>query len=236
MAMEEIESNRTTPKDSDGKRCYECGVMVALKPEDPRWRQLDVHCDACEKVRYDRSAQRREEELQSRKAAILSRIPSAFLKTERDKLPHPEKLDAAMRWTFGSRGLLLYGATGCGKSRVAWEIAKREVLAGKSFKCVNAFELARYPSMLMADSAAAEAFASELVKIDLLMLDDVFKAKPTERIEELLFAVIDERGGWDRPCIVTLNDTGDTLTNRLSSDRGPALIRRLRDYCESLSF
>ena len=167
---------------------------------------------------------------------LLSRIPVAFRNTERSRLPHPEKLDAALQWKFGAMGLLLYGPTGCGKSRVAWEVAKREILSGRSLKCLNAFELSRYPSLFMSDSNSATAFADELVRAQLLLLDDVFKAKPTERVEELLFAVIDERGQWERPCIVTLNDTGDTLTSRLSADRGPALIRRMREYCQTIKF
>jgi len=145
-------------------------------------------------------------------------------------------MDAALKWQFGPRGLLLYGPTGCGKSRVAWEIARREVLSGRTFKCVNAFELSRYPSLLMMNGGEADSFARELASLDLLMLDDVFKAKPTERVEELLFAVIDERGQWERPCIITLNDTGETLSSRLSPDRGPALIRRLREYCQAIQF
>ena len=134
------------------------------------------------------------------------------------------------------KGLLLYGSTGTGKSRCIWEVAKREVLAGRRVKWLNAYELSRYPSLLMLNGGEAEKFIAELVNADLLLLDDVFKTKLTERIEELLFAVIDERGAWERPCLVTLNDTGESLVGRLSQDRGAALIRRLRDYCIPIQF
>ncbi len=140
-----------------------------------------------------------------------------------------------MRWKFGPKGLVLFGPTGCGKSRIIWQIAQREILAGRKIKCVSSFEITRYPSLFMAENDAAGKFAESLVKAELLLLDDVFKAKATERVEELLFSVIDERGIWERPTLVTVNDTGETLTARLSSDRGPALIRRLRDYCQQIA-
>lgn len=232
--MEEIASNQTTPKAS--RNCCACGHPVQLEDNSPRWRELDIRCDGCQKSADKEAGEISARKLEESRDALLSTIPSAFRNTERARLPHPEKLDAALQWKFGPMGLLLYGPTGCGKSRVAWEVAKREVMRGRKVKCVSSFELSRYPSLFMADSGAATAFADELAGVELLMLDDVFKAKQTERVEELLFAVLDERGQWERPCIVTLNDTGDTLTARLSSDRGPALIRRIREYCQGIKF
>jgi DNA replication protein DnaC len=235
-AMEEIEASRTTARVSDGRLCCSCGKWFPLPSDSPHWRELDYKCGTCRDTQELRLKSDEAEQKECKRNAILAQIPSAFRATVRERLPQPEKMDAALNWQFGSLGLLLFGPTGCGKSRVAWEVAKREVLAGKSLKCVNAFELSRYPSLFMADATSAGAFADSLVNVDLLMLDDVFKAKPTERVEELLFAVIDERGQWEKPCIITLNDTGDTLTARLSADRGPALIRRLRDYCQTINF
>jgi DNA replication protein DnaC len=232
--MEEIASSQITQKASRG--CCSCGISIPLDADSPRWRDLDIHCDTCQKAADKKAEELFQEKHQMARDFLLSTIPSAFRNTIRARLPHPEKLDAALQWKFGPVGLLLYGPTGCGKSRVAWEVAKREVLASRKVKCVSSFELSRYPSLFMADSGAATAFADELAGVELLILDDVFKAKQTERVEELLFAVLDERGQWERPCIVTLNDTGETLTARLSSDRGPALIRRLREYCQSIQF
>jgi hypothetical protein len=228
--------NLTTQSHSKRRECCLCGDPLELEPDSPRWRDLDVKCKRC----ADRMKQLDEEckarDREAWRVEMLETVPKTFLKTEREKLPHPEKLDEAMAWKFGPQGLLLYGPTGCGKSRVAWEVAKREMLDGRTLKAVNAFELCRYPSLFMESGNEAGKFADSLVSAKLLLLDDVFKAKPTERVEELLFSVIDERGQWEKPCIVTLNDTGDSLTERLSSDRGPALIRRLREYCRTIQF
>lgn len=230
QASEAIAANLTTPKASSHRSCCECCATIELEPQSPRWHELDIRCDTCQSAWLSKASS-----VPSREDA-LEVVPKTFRKTVRERLPHPEKLDMAMRWGYGPEGLLLYGPTGCGKSRVAWEIAKREISSGRRVKCVDGFELARYPAMFLNDSGKAQKFADELASVEILMLDDVFKAKATERVEELLFAVIDERGQWERPCIVTLNDTGETLTERLSSDRGPALIRRLRDYCQAIKF
>ena len=140
-------------------------------------------------------------------------------------------MDRALEWEYGPRGLLLYGPTGAGKSRIAWEVCKREILDGRAFRCLTALSLSRYPSLLMAGDDAAGKFADELCRVKLLLLDDVFKAKATERVEELIFNVVDERMEWELPVIVTINDSGSTLETRLSADRGPALLRRMRESC-----
>jgi DNA replication protein DnaC len=214
--------------------CCICGNQFEVASDDPQ-RYSGEACYKCQLCLVQAQQDRKrsiEKKNQDQKMELLSTIPSLFRKTERDKLPFPQSLDAAMRWQFGGKGLLLYGPTGCGKSRMIWEVAKREILAGRKTKYASSFEITRYPSLYMAANDAAGKFAESLVTAELLLLDDVFKAKATERVEELLFSVIDERGIWERPTLVTVNDTGETLAERLSSDRGPALIRRLRDYCE----
>lgn len=228
--------NQTTQKASKETNCCICFGTVILEEGDSRWFELDIKCENCQKQERLKAASRQNEAATVQREALLSKIPTAFRTTERNKLPFPDKLDSAMRWEFGPKGLLLHGQTGCGKSRIIWKVAEREVLAGRSLCHVNSFELSRYPSLFMAGDDAAGKFADKLVKADVLLLDDVFKAKPTERVEELLFGVIDERGSWERPCLITLNDTGESLGERLSIDRGPALIRRLREYCYTIQF
>lgn len=235
-ALKQIESSQTTQTASRTRYCCLCSKPVEVKTGSDQDRALDVKCPDCIE-KEQKESDKRDQLLRREKLNDSLRIvPTVFRKTDRSKLPHPEKLDAALQWKFGPMGLLLYGPTGCGKSRVAWEIAKREILDGRNVRNLTALELSRYPSMLMGDGSEAASFADGIIHSELLILDDVFKAKPTERVEELLFSVIDERGQWERPCIVTLNDTGETLSARLSSDRGPALIRRLREHCLTIQF
>ena len=226
-----------TPKDSEVVRqCAWCLEDVRLKSDSPFVRALDVTCRECEERQQRRQAEEKQMRLDLAKQTAISRIPKAFQLTVRELLPRPDMLDAVLRWQFGSKGLVLFGPTGLGKSRCAWSVVKREIESGRDVEMVDALVLSRYPAMLMADNDEAAKLSERLATCELLLLDDPFKVKPTERVEELLFLAVDQRMQWERPIIATLNDTGDTLLARLSSDRGPALIRRLREACAVLNF
>jgi len=59
-------------------------------------------------------------------------------------------------------------------------------------------------------------------------------------LEAALFTIIAQRTEQRRPIIATLNDTGASLANRMSGDRGDALVRRLydrlSDFAEAIAF
>ena len=64
------------------------------------------------------------------------------------------------------------------------------------------------------------------------MLDDLGKAKLTERAEAELFGLVEHRIANLKPLIVTTNFVGDKLSDKLSEDRATPLVRRLREFNE----
>lgn len=178
------------------------------------------------------TSEEKEEERNRRWGRVIDFVPKLFMGTKKQDLPFPSCLDTAFAWEESglAKGLLLYGPTGSGKSRIMWELVKKQVMRGKCITAVNSFSIAQYPSMLMAGEDTAGKFSKQMVKAATLFLDDVFKAKLTERVEELLFSAIDERINHESPTVITLNDTGDSLIARMSPDRGAALVRRLREF------
>jgi len=58
----------------------------------------------------------------------------------------------------------------------------------------------------------------------------------TERCETELFNLIEERSQHLRPLIVTTNTVGDSLEDKFSDDRSGPLLRRVREFCEPVSF
>lgn len=81
-----------------------------------------------------------------------------------------------------------------------------------------------------------DVWLEEAGTIPILFFDDFGKLKMTERAEVELFGLIERRCANELPIIVTTNDTGDTLASRMSDNRGPAMIRRLREFCEPVQF
>ena len=162
--------------------------------------------------------------------------PPVFQDTKPHLLPSPTKLQKVLQWQYGPKGLILHGETGFGKSRCAWELAKREFIAGKMVSKADASSGYEYASSFSSSAQNAADWIRRHSVSDLLLLDDVFKVKLTESFEQALFVIVNTRVESKLPIIATTNDTGPSLLNRMSDDRGKALIRRLCEFCETISF
>lgn len=210
------------------RNCSRCGV-----PTFTRENALDVFCKTCiseiESEKQLRSAEKLKE--------AWERIcPPIHKQTEIEKLPNREASNSALAWKFNERGLLLHGQTGTGKSRTAWLILKAAHFDGKKILVLNSASAIRYAAIFSTSTADAEKWIDRHANVDVLFMDDAFKVKLTESYEAALFAVIDSRMENLRPIIATTNDTGETLAGRMSQDRGAAMVRRLRECCDSIGF
>jgi DNA replication protein DnaC len=218
--------------------CKNCGVPVTMPGFLERWASRSgIFCDDCAAAD---SAIRTAEMIANTKAARLARwnaiCPPDFQLTTASKLPSPSKLQTVLRWQYGPRGLTLHGNTGKGKSRCAWELVKREFFAGKTVRALGTDAGFEYARQFAASTEQAARWVESHIAVDLLLLDDVLKVKLTESFESALFGIISGRTEHRRPIIFTTNDSGESLIARMSTDRGEALVRRLREFCESISF
>jgi hypothetical protein len=153
-----------------------------------------------------------------------------------------EKMDAdqpgwrrIFDWKFGHRGLLVRGETGQCKTRAMWRLLRQ--LFGERRKVVarTSAHFDRECRDAGGNFTLSDWF-KRLAEVDVLFLDDLGKARWTEGTEAQIFDLIDIRTREGRPILATTNDTGTSLAARLSPDRGEPLIRRLRDYCETIVF
>ena len=163
--------------------------------------------------------------------------PAAYRETKKHELPSPTKLDVVLRWKYGPKGLMLIGPTRRGKSRCAWKLMEREFFAGRNVECLDAKFAIDYAGKMNSGAAIASEWLTAKMNAGLLLLDDTLKVKlDNSGAETALFAVIEERMANNRPMVVTTQDTGETLLARMSPDRGVAMVARLRECCESITF
>jgi DNA replication protein DnaC len=77
---------------------------------------------------------------------------------------------------------------------------------------------------------------SRIIRAELLVLNDPFKVKLTDKVEEALWEIVDERYEEERPIITTMNGVAKNIEPLLSPDRGKALFRRLREENHAIHF
>lgn len=162
--------------------------------------------------------------------------PEDFRELDVSRLPNPAMHAEVMKWKFGPHGLALFGPTGRGKSRALYTLLKREFHAGRTLAVLDHTSGLRYADVYSEGPDAARHWFEHRCNVDLLAFDDAFKAKMTDSFEQAIFSIFSIRTERQRPCLFTLNDTGATLAARMSPDRGPAFVRRLRDYCKAVNF
>lgn len=151
-------------------------------------------------------------------------------------MPRPEAFRKSMAWQFGKRGLILMGPTGNGKSRSLYEILKREFRNGREVRAMDHSSALKYASMFSVSAADAWEWVQDKSECELLAMDDLFKSKLTESFEQAVFTIISTRMEWHRPFILTTQDIPRTMVARMTLDRGPALERRLKEFCDTVSF
>lgn len=198
-------------------------------------RQL-INLLVCNQCTDQRIAERGEVTATSRAHEWKSICPPEYRSIDPSRLPSPTKLERVLRWTFGPKGLVLNGASGRGKTRCAWRLLQREFFKGRNVSCIDARFSILYTKQMSISGLAAFDWLDHQMKVDLLLVDDALKIRMDSGAELALFALVEERMANQRPIILTTQDTSETLKTRMSSDRGEALIRRLKEIGETITF
>ena len=119
-----------------------------------------------------------------------------------------------------SKGLLLYGTVGTGKTFISACIAN--ALIDQGIPCLMT-NFARLCNTISGMYDGKQEYIDGLSKFDLLVIDDLASERDTEFMSEIVHNIIDSRYRSGKPLIVTTNLTAEELKN-------PAEIRKQRIY------
>lgn len=198
------------------------GMPFTLKP---------TVCDECDALR--RTAE--ESAMMKKRMAEFDLIcPPAYRESDpgHPSMPSPSKLAEILNWKPNPIGLVIHGDTRTCKTRCSWMLVKSLVVQqGVGVHYVSSNEFA-------AESASAwssSEWMTELLSAPVLFVDDLFKHRPSERVEADLFQLLDTRIAKQLPNIITTNFVGDKILQQLSKDRGPAIVERIREFHKSVS-
>lgn len=134
------------------------------------------------------------------------------------------------------QGALFMGKTRTGKTRTAWLLARNWFIP--AYRTLMAFNGGSF-SRAVADNygkGTATEWHDNLKTADILVLDDIFKTRITDAVQDALFSVVEDRMAYRLPTILTLNSDAHGLSGVISDDFFAPLVGRLNECCETYLF
>ena len=221
--------------------CAECFEPFTNKVFMLAGKRLNFQtlCDACsDKADAEYTQQQTDQEMAQRLNTFTSQCPPLYQDTDPSRLYAPY-VQAVDEWKYSPQGLLLVGPAGKGKSRAAWMLLKREIMAGRRCYGITATQLAKAAADQW-HSRAIERYHAEIMLWEakgcsILFLDDLGKQKFTERAETELYDLLEYRTSHKKPTIATSNSDGKSFRQMLSEDRGEPILRRLQQFSTTIN-
>jgi chromosomal replication initiation ATPase DnaA len=229
--------NRTTMNaiPIESRKCCYCDQD--FQPED-KW---DNECPPCVKQRSEKAAaQKLEENRATIKARFLAATPARMRNTDTQ---HPGFSKNAWplirdhKFTSEKPWLGLVGETGCCKTRMVFlraEIGLVKMTTAKrvpTFEIITGYEFAETVMLQFsdADKESARVHLDKLRYADLLILDDVDKARMTPAIASEFFALVDARHRDNAMTLWTANTPPEQFAAGIAANMAAPCAGRFND-------
>ena len=170
------------------------------------------------------------------------KCPKEFQNTELARIPCLEAAKKVQQWQYNSRGLVLHGPTGMGKSRSIWLLLKRVSVQHRTMAAC----MSRFSDELQSqfeDNGNVLDWLNQFAEADILFLDDLDKCvvqrgtrQFTPRTQNALFSILKYRCEQQLPTFITTNVCGPDLAAFFSVDIGGPFLERIRDHCDVICF
>jgi DNA replication protein DnaC len=133
-----------------------------------------------------------------------------------------------------TNGLLFIGGVGSGKTHVAVAVLRAVIGRGFTGRYTNVVDLLDDLRAAFEPNApqSGQEIIDDLVRVDLLVLDDLGAESPTGWVHDRLYQIINRRYEENRPTIVTTNLALDELEKQV----GPRITSRLCEMCSEITF
>lgn len=258
---EEVESGLVDDPRCPPEPCPHCGRLLKYKAYSIFGKLFGTHLESCncpgaiaERERfYQEQLKKQREEENRRRMERIKRLFSqsrlgrrfrertfeTFVVREHTRKAFEIALDYAKNFESykeKGEGLFITGGYGVGKTHLAAAIANYLIsneIATVIFGNVTTL-LGRIRHTYSDGSQyEEEQVMKELYDVDLLIIDDLGKEKPTEWVEEKLYTVINERYENYRPIVVTSNLKLEEIEQRLENCGG-AIVSRIIEMCRGI--
>lgn len=250
--LNQKEPNKLIPSGEDDTRiidanCEVCTAKITVEQIafGGIWLPSTLICDQCiEKEQKKRELERLESIDQKYTNWFEALCPNAMLETELQRLDQANLIQVMGFDRSSGRGLMLYGATGLGKTRMLWMLLKHITIHDRfcSWLFYSSTSLARELTVSYSFDRtnlrqSPQELHHKLINIPILCIDDFGKERLTPRIESELFDIIRERTDELKPILFTSNFDGEKLIARFNDPyTAEPLIRRVREFCEGIHF
>ena len=208
--------------------CWNCGRKILHNEHLAKAFKRTI-CDPCSEE-YGKPTDPADEKVEE---DLEITIPPLYRTTELDRLPFPDQVGDVLAWTYspGAKGLWITGDTRVGKTRSLCLLLDR--LIRRKVK-IRAFFHGSFADELLEVIRSDRNFRrwkKEITAVPVVVIDDLFAEKLTERTEAALFEVLDERIANLRPTLVTTQVTGREAKERFHSPkRCEALYARIKEF------
>lgn len=198
-------------------RCCVCGgkrQTIVTNPITNVSRTVRCWCD-CPTEDDARRQRERQEEIEKNRRLCFNGTDMKAWSFANDDGQRPDLsrslqqyADQFKKYRADGMGLLLHGPVGTGKTFFAACVANAVVSLGYKARLTNFEQIEK----ALWDTEQKTQYMRELMRYDLLILDDLGTERKSEYMQEIVYNVIDGRYRAGLPVIITTNLTADELT------------------------
>jgi hypothetical protein len=222
-------------------QCADCGATFTARVVELFGREVlrQRYCDACfaaaENAEHSDDAQTAVKRASIAALARWTRIcPPLYQDTDVARLPQGV-LKGLLDWKYSPSGVVLYGATGKQKTRLMYQLLRSEFDAGRKIVAYSASDF-RMSAAQAAMDGNLEEWMQRAATAEIFYFDDLGQMKMTESSEETLFSVVEKRTANLLPIFATTQYVGEEFSSQfIRQDRGKAIARRLREFCQFIA-